>query len=105
MKPIQVEHSNLLRTPVTSHFQRRAGNADTTKERTIADPVLIVALVAAILALYAAMFIGLYHWGHYDPLLPPDSATLSSSPTDALFPDAFSGDAVIRSPRAAVCPM
>jgi hypothetical protein len=48
MKLIQVEHSNLSRTPVTSHFQRRAGNADTTKERTIADAVLIVALVAAI---------------------------------------------------------
>jgi hypothetical protein len=78
MKLIQVEHINLSRTPVTSHFQRRAGNADTTKERTIADAVLIVALVAAILALYAAMFVGLYHWGHYDPLLPPDSATLSS---------------------------
>lgn len=73
---------------MTSHFLRRAGNADTTKERTIADAMLIVALVAAILALYAAMFVGLYQWGHYDPLLPPDRATLSSKAPQMPFSDA-----------------
>jgi hypothetical protein len=41
------------------------------------DAVLIVALVAAILALYAAMLVGMYRWSHYDPLLPPESATVA----------------------------
>ncbi|MBV8055303.1 MAG: hypothetical protein JO071_08705 [Deltaproteobacteria bacterium] len=74
MKSVPVDHNNLLRTRWTSSVHRQTQGADSVKARTMADGVLIVAVVAAILALYAAMFMGLYHWSHYDPLLPPSSA-------------------------------
>jgi hypothetical protein len=75
-----VGQSNLLRIPATSYVQRRR-QGDCVKERAMTDAVLIVALVATILALYAAMFVGVYRWSHYDPLLPPESAAIARPAT------------------------
>ncbi len=36
--------------------------------------VTLAAVVAAIIALYAVMFVALYHWSRYAPILPPDGA-------------------------------
>ena len=62
-------------------FKRRSRSTDDVKEHAMADAVFIVALAAVALALYAAMFIGLYRWSHYDPLLPADSATVARAYT------------------------
>lgn len=33
--------------------------------------------IAAAIALYAVMFIGLYHWSHYAPIFSPDDVSLA----------------------------
>jgi hypothetical protein len=82
MKSMHIDHSNLLRTQWTSSVHRQTRGADGIKAHTMADAVLIVTVVATILVLYAAMFMGLYRWSHYDPLLLPDNATVASRHTD-----------------------
>jgi hypothetical protein len=74
MKYVHIGRTNQLRIPATSYVHGRARNADCVTARMVTDAVL-VAVAIAVLALYLAMFVGLYHWGHYAPLLPPDGAT------------------------------
>jgi hypothetical protein len=74
MKYVHFDHTNQLRVPATSYVRARTWHADCPKARMMTDAVL-VGVAIAILALYAAMFLGLYRWGHYAPLLPPDSTT------------------------------
>jgi hypothetical protein len=48
------------------------GETDDLRERARTDVALIV-VAAMTVALYAAMFLGIYRWVRYDPILPPDS--------------------------------
>jgi hypothetical protein len=76
MKAVHADQTDCFRTPV-GFTHRRSRSADHLEESTIADVVLIIVVVAAIFALYAAMFAGLYRWSHYDALIPPDTATIA----------------------------
>jgi hypothetical protein len=80
MKSVHVGHSNLLRAPATSHSYCRTRNVDATKGQAITDAVLL-AIAAAILALYAAIVVGLYRWSRYDPLLPSATAAVAQAST------------------------
>jgi hypothetical protein len=42
----------------------------------MSDVALILVVVAEILALYIAMFIGLYRWSHHAPMFPSDAAVV-----------------------------
>ena len=61
-------HSN-PQLATSSYLQHRPSSAGANEYR-VADALLMIGVVAAIIALYAAMFVGLYRWSHYDPLLP-----------------------------------
>jgi hypothetical protein len=72
MKSMHAAHRNLTGAYCVYSPILKSENA---KTRTMTDAVL-AALNATIIALYAAMFLGLYRWSHYAPLFAPDSATM-----------------------------
>jgi hypothetical protein len=77
MNPFDAQHTTPgWRSPAPSYVHGQSNGAKGVKVRTMVDLLLMVALVTAILTLYAAMLVGLYRWSHDDPLLPPDSATV-----------------------------
>jgi hypothetical protein len=75
MKSSRVERTSLLQCSATSDVYPQARRVYGIKGLTITDAAFIIAVVAAVLALYAAIFIGLYRWSHDAPLFPPDGAT------------------------------
>jgi hypothetical protein len=87
MKPVNAEQRHILRTPAPTAELRGPRTADCPQAHIMTE-VVLVALTAAILALYAAMFVGLYRWGRYAPLLPPESAIAAESVSELLPPDA-----------------
>jgi hypothetical protein len=74
MKSIDGGKTHLSRTTTMAHVARRYRGFDDGKERAM-DAVMLLAVVAAIVALYAVMFVGFYHWSHYAPIFPPDGAS------------------------------
>lgn len=81
MKSVQVGQSSLLQAPATPHVHLRTRSNGAVTVGMATDAVL-VAVIAAILALYAAMVLGLYRWSRYDPLLPPASVTVAYASTE-----------------------
>ena len=72
MKSIQGGKSHLLGATTMGHVPLRCRASDDLKERAI-NAVTLSAVVVAIVALYAVMFVGFYRWTHYAPLLPPEN--------------------------------
>ena len=72
MKSIHGGGSHLLRTTTIPHVPGHCRGSDDLTDRATA--VTLSAVVAAIIALYAVMFVALYHWSRYAPILPPDGA-------------------------------
>ena len=68
MKCVHLNHSNPLLAN-SSDLQHRLTSADANDYR-LADVLLMIGVVATIIALYTAMFVALYRWSHYDPVLP-----------------------------------
>ena len=72
MKSIQGGKS-LLRTTTMVQVPVRFWAFEELKER-VKNTVTLLAIVAAIVALYAVMFVGFYRWTHYAPIFPPQDA-------------------------------
>jgi hypothetical protein len=73
MKSICAGKSHILRTTAVSRVLARFRSSDDLKERALTDVVLSAGF-AVIILLYVVMIVGLYHWSHYAPIFPPDSA-------------------------------
>ncbi len=72
MKSINGSGIHQLRTITMPHVPGHYRGSDDLAERATA--VTLSAVVAAIIALYAVMFVALYHWSRYAPIFPPDGA-------------------------------
>jgi hypothetical protein len=75
MKSIHDGKSYLLRTQTTSQNSSRYRCSDDPKESAMTAAALL-ATVVAILALCAVMFVALYRWSRYAPILPSDGAAV-----------------------------
>jgi hypothetical protein len=77
MESVQYRNGNFRKTIAisggTSHHRR----LEDVRERATTDAAIIL-VVAMIIALYAAMFVGVYRWIHYDPVLPLDNQPQSA---------------------------
>jgi hypothetical protein len=65
-------HSALLRNTTMSHVPCYQG-FDDLKQRVM-NVVTVLAVIAAIVALNVMMFVAVYRWSRYAPILPPDGA-------------------------------
>lgn len=66
--------SHLMRATTMAALPIRGRASDYSKEWA-STAVTLMALFAVIFVLYVVMFVGLYRWSHYDPILPQDYAT------------------------------
>jgi hypothetical protein len=96
MRSSRGERNSLFQCVATSDVHTRPRSVYVTKSPTITDGVFIITVLAAILALYVAMFIGLYRWSHDTSLLPPDSATAARLDSYALLTMLRNGSLEIR---------
>jgi hypothetical protein len=82
MKSNDAAGSPLLPTRMTSSVPVYTG-LDDPRERST-NAVMLLAVIAAIVALYAAMFASVYLWSRHAPIFPPDtvenSATVEAMP-------------------------
>lgn len=77
MKSNDAAGSQLLPTRITSSVPVYNG-IDDPRERST-NAVMLLAVVAAIVALYAAMFASVYLWSRYAPMFPPDTGENSAT--------------------------
>jgi len=70
MKTTYGGHSALLRNTTMSHVPCYQGLDDLTER--VMDVVTMLAVIAAIVAPNVVMFVAVYRWSHYAPILPPD---------------------------------
>jgi hypothetical protein len=72
MKTTFCGHHALLRNTTMSHVPCYQ-DLDDLKERVM-DVVTLLAVIAAIVALNAVMFVAVYRWSRYAPIFPPDGS-------------------------------
>jgi hypothetical protein len=71
MKDKGAIHTMVQAAARSSHFPRRNDR--------VRDEIEISVLVVLTIVLYAAIFIGLYHWNRHAPIFAPDDGSATTS--------------------------
>jgi hypothetical protein len=77
MKSNDAAGSHLLPSRMTSSAPVYNGLGDPGERST--NAVMLLVVVVAIVALYAAMFASVYLWSRYAPVFPPDTGDIAAN--------------------------